>query len=105
MRLTAHTVHATFIAHGSGRVIRSGRLIVLALRQVGSVHVPRHTSTLDLPLHDFLPFRGPPSGFRSHPFEVGRALSSRLWIPAAFRLLAFAAETIPSLLRIWTAVA
>ena len=99
------TVRATFTAHGSGRVIQIGRLLLRALRQVGSVHVLLHTPNLHLPSHDFLPFRGPPSGFRRHPFGSGIALWSRLWIPVAFRLLAFAAETIPSPLRICTAVA
>ena len=101
MRTMAHT----FIAHGSGRVIRSGGLLLLALRQVGSVHVLAHTPNLYLPSHAFLPFRVPPSGFRQHPFGLGIALSSRLWISFAFRRLAFAAETIPSPLRGCTAVA
>ncbi len=52
------TVRATFIAHGSGRVIQLGRLIVRAFGQVvGSVHVLSHTSNLYLPLRmiSFLP--------------------------------------------------
>ena len=98
------TVRATFTAHGSGRVIRSSRLVLLALRQVGSVHVLSYTPNLYLPSHDFLPFRVPPSCFRQHPFGLGIALSSRLWIPDAFRLLAFAAEAIPSPLRMCAAV-
>src|ERR687885_345444 len=53
----------------------------------------------------FPSLRSHPSCFREHPFGLGIALSSRLWIPAAFRLLAFAAETIPSPLRICAAVA
>ncbi len=98
------TVLAGFLAHGSGRVIRSSRLVLLALRQVGSVHMPKHTPNLCLPSHDSLPFRVPPSCFREHPFGLGIALSSRLWIPDAFRLLAFAAEAIPFLLRMCAAV-
>src|ERR687885_2439219 len=53
----------------------------------------------------FPSLRSHPSCFREHPFGLGIALSSRLWMPAAFRLLAFAAEAIPSPRRICAAVA
>src|SRR4051794_1392955 len=83
------TVRTPFKVHGSGRVIRLGWLVLLALRQVGSVHVLSHTPNLHLPSRDLLPFRVPPSCFRWHPFGLGITLSSRLWIPGAFRRLAF----------------
>ncbi len=49
------TVRATLTAHGSGRAIRSSRLVLLASRQVGSVHVLSYTPNLYLPSPDFLP--------------------------------------------------
>ena len=36
---------------------------------------------------------------RQHPIRLGISLSSRLWIPGAFRLLAFASWSIPFPLR------
>ena len=99
------TVRATLTAHGSGRLIQVRRLHVLAFRPKSSAHAPRRTSSLHSSLHTFPLLRSHPSCFREHPFGVGIALSSRLWIPAAFRLLAFAAEAIPSPLRMCAAVA
>ncbi len=57
---------------------------------------PKHTSNVYSSLHTFPSLYDHPSCFREHPFGLGIALSSRLCIPAAFRLLAFAAEAIPS---------
>ena len=101
MRAMAHTL----TAHGSGGLIQFHWLRVLALRPAGSVHAPRRTPNLYQPLHTFQSRRVHPSCFRQHPFGLGIALSSRLCVPAAFRLLAFAAEAIPSPLRMCTAVA
>jgi hypothetical protein len=42
---------------------------------------------------------------RRHPFGSGIALSSGLWIPRAFRLLAFASWIIPFPLRSWAFLA
>ena len=99
------TVLATLTAHGSGRFIQVRRLPMRVFRPKSSVHAPRRTSNLHSSLHTFPFLRVHPSCFREHPFGLGRPLSSRLLIPAAFRLLAFAAEAIPSLLRMCTAVA
>ena len=99
------TVRATLTAHGSGRLIQVRRLPMRVFRPKSSVHAPRRTSNLHSSLHPFPFLRVHPSCFREHPFGVGRPLSSRLWIPAAFRLLAFAAEAIPSPLRMCAAVA
>ena len=99
------TVHATLTAHGSGRCVLIHRFHVLVFRPNSSVRAPGRTSNLYHSLHTFHGLRGHPSCFRKHPFGLGIALSSRLWIPGAFRLLAFAAEAIPSPLRICAAVA
>ncbi len=74
-------------------------------RPKSSVHAPKRTSNVYSSLHTFPYLCDHPSCFREHPFGLGIALSSRLCIPAAFRLLAFAAEAIPSPLRICAAVA
>ncbi len=99
------TVRAGFLAHGSGRLIQVHRLHLRVFRPKSSVHAPRRTSNVYSSLHTFPYLRSHPSCFREHPFGLGIALSSRLLIPAAFRLLAFAAEAIPSPLRICAAVA
>ena len=99
------TVLAGFLAHGSGRLTQVRKLHMRVFRPKSSVHAPRRTSNVYSSLHTFLYLCDHPSCFREHPFGLGIALSSRLWIPAAFRLLAFAAEAIPSLLRMCAAVA
>ena len=99
------TVRATLTAHGSGRFIQVPRLHMRVCRPKSSVHAPRRTSNFHSSLHTFPFLRSHPSCFREHPFGLGIALSSRLWISDAFRLLAFAAEAIPSLLRLCAAVA
>ena len=76
-----------------------------AFRPNGFVHTPKRTSNVDHSVHPFHRLRGHPSCFREHPFGLGIALSSRLCIPAACRRLAFAAEAIPSPLRMCAAVA
>ena len=99
------TVRATLTAHGSGRLIQVPRLHMRVFRPKSSVHAPRRTSNVYSSLQTFLCLCGHPSCFREHPFGLGRPLSSRLWIPGAFRLLAFAAAAIPSPLRMCAAVA
>jgi hypothetical protein len=99
------TVLAGFLAHGSGRLIQVPRLNMRAFRPKSSVRAPKRTSNVYSSLHTFPYLCDHPSCFREHPFGLGIALSSRLWIPAAFRLLAFAAEAIPSPLRLCAAVA
>ena len=101
MRTTAHTL----TAHGSGRVLQVHRRHLRVVRPKSSVPAPRRTSNLHASLQTFPFLRGHPSCFREHPFGLGSPLSSRLCIPGAFRLLAFAAEAIPSPLRICAAVA
>ena len=99
------TVLAGFLAHGSGRLTQVPRLHMRVFRPKSSVHAPKRMPNLHSSLHTFPYLCDHPSCFREHPFGLGIALSSRLWIPAAFRLLAFAAEAIPSPLRICAAVA
>jgi hypothetical protein len=99
MRTMAHTL----TAHGSGRLIQVPRRHLRVVRPKSSVPAPRRTSNLHASLQTFPFLRGHPSCFREQPFGLGSARSSRLWIPAVFRLLAFAAQALPSPRRICAA--
>src|SRR5881396_3126966 len=91
LRLSPHTaLGLCYLVLGSIFSVSPGYLRLLENIQ----HLPFHSHMKIFPF----PLAELPAP-RQHPFRVGMTLSSRLWIPVAFRLLAFASWSIPYPLR------